>query len=104
HHTELHLTGAAVLGSLDEALAAFDQPSVDGVNTYFVSKVTRQAGLTVALSGVGGDELFGGYDGYRKSLLAERWGRWFGVVPGPVRSQASRLVRGLARSEAQRQA
>lgn len=39
-----------------------DTPTGDGVNTYVVSKVTREAGMTVALSGLGGDELFAGYD------------------------------------------
>jgi asparagine synthase (glutamine-hydrolysing) len=49
------------LNELDNILRAMDQPTVDGVNTYFVSKTAREAGLTVALSGLGGDELFGGY-------------------------------------------
>ena len=46
---------------LDAIIAAMDQPSIDGVNTYFVSKVTAATGLKVALSGLGGDELFAGY-------------------------------------------
>ena len=74
-HTELELKGETVLANLQNALDAYDQPSVDGLNTYFVAKAAKEAGLTVALSGVGADELFGGYDGYRKSLMAERWGR-----------------------------
>jgi asparagine synthase (glutamine-hydrolysing) len=73
-HTEVELRGEAVRHGLPQAISAYDQPSVDGLNTYFVSKAAKDCRLTVALSGVGGDELFGGYGGYYKSLLAERWG------------------------------
>jgi asparagine synthase (glutamine-hydrolysing) len=60
-HTERIVTGGEVAGALDRILRTMDQPTVDGVNTYFVAETARQAGLTVALSGLGGDELFGGY-------------------------------------------
>jgi len=60
-HQNIRLGGAEVLSQLENALAAIDQPTVDGFNTYFVSRAARQAELTVALSGLGGDELFGGY-------------------------------------------
>jgi len=52
--------------NLDLALRAMDQPSVDGLNTYFVAKAASEAGMKVALSGLGGDELFGGYSSYRQ--------------------------------------
>ena len=51
---------------LDMLLGAMDQPSIDGVNTYFVSKAAAATGLKVALSGIGGDELFAGYPGFRQ--------------------------------------
>jgi len=84
-HTELLLTGNHVRAELPRALAAFDQPSLDGINTYFVSKVAREAGLTVSLSGVGGDELFGGYGGYNRTLRTERWGHCLQSIPSCIR-------------------
>lgn len=56
-----------------------DQPSIDGVNTYFVAKSAADAGLKVALSGVGGDELFGGYDSFQD---VPRLVRGLGWMPG----------------------
>lgn len=46
-------------------LSAMDQPSIDGINTYFVAKAAKEAGIKVALSGLGADELFAGYDAFR---------------------------------------
>jgi len=60
-HVDRVITAEDVWRELEDIVRAMDQPTVDGVNTYFVSQTARQAGVTVALSGVGGDELFGGY-------------------------------------------
>lgn len=49
---------------LPDALSAIDQPTFDALNTYFVSRAAREAGMTVALAGTGGDELFGGYSSF----------------------------------------
>ena len=64
-HATRRVPGATFRAELDVILDAMDQPSIDGVNTWFVSKVAAQTGAKVAISGVGGDELFGGYSSFR---------------------------------------
>ncbi|MGN6492503.1 MAG: asparagine synthase (glutamine-hydrolyzing) [Agriterribacter sp.] len=61
HHTKIQLSPTAMLDELENALSAMDTPSGDGINTFVVSKAIRQTGIKVALSGIGGDELFAGY-------------------------------------------
>jgi asparagine synthase (glutamine-hydrolysing) len=67
-HCEIRLSEDRLLEMLPEAIAAFDQPSMDGVNTFVVSRAVKNAGVTVALSGLGGDELFAGYPSFRRAL------------------------------------
>jgi asparagine synthase (glutamine-hydrolysing) len=64
-HTTRPLDEAEFQRDLPQILAAMDQPSIDGINTYFVSKSAAEMGLKVALSGLGGDELFAGYPSFQ---------------------------------------
>ncbi len=83
-HTAWQVRGEDVAADLDRVIAAMDQPTVDGLNTYFVSRATRASGTIVALSGLGGDELFCGYPSFR---LAPRLLAWQRAVSraGPLR-------------------
>jgi asparagine synthase (glutamine-hydrolysing) len=65
-HHQVHLSADQVGMEINSVVKALDQPSADGVNTYFVAKAARAAGLKVALSGLGGDEVFAGYSNFRR--------------------------------------
>lgn len=82
-HTLLPLTAAEARDWLPEFLASQDQPSIDGYNTWCVSRLASARGLKVALSGLGGDELFGGYPSFRKVPRLHRWRRRAGPC-GPL--------------------
>lgn len=88
-HREIELTGRDMLELLPRALDAMDQPTVDGVNTFVVSHAARAAGLKVALSGLGGDELFGGYPAFRDIPRLSR----LGAIPGWMRGALAGSLR-----------
>ena len=87
---------------LPAILDAMDQPSIDGVNTWFVSKAAKEIGLKVAISGLGGDELLAGYPSF---VDVPRWRRRFGplaLLPGVgqlARWMIKTMAPGLARSQ-----
>src|SRR5213593_1685366 len=100
-HHELRLTQETFRRELPDALASLDQPTVDGLNTYFVSRAVREAGLTVALAGTGGDELFGGYHSFRDVPWAAAWSHRFSAFPPEVlRRLANSVTRVAAFSSA----
>jgi asparagine synthase (glutamine-hydrolysing) len=97
-HTEIPLHGAALLARLDEALAALDQPTMDGINTYFVSWAAREVGLKVALSGLGGDELFAGYSTFADTPRLSQLAAAAKFVPSVLRGTTSGMLRSLLAS------
>ncbi len=72
NHTSVQLTAEDFLAELPNALKATDSPSGDGINTYVVSKATKKSGITVALSGLGGDELFVGYPNFLNWMKTQK--------------------------------
>ncbi len=67
-HSEIRLSEQRLIQLLPDAIAAIDQPTMDGINTFVVSRAVKNAGITVALSGLGGDELFAGYPSFRRAI------------------------------------
>lgn len=98
-HHEFLLKPEDFLKSLPVAMNALDHPSGDGPNSYIVSELTRKNGVTMALSGLGGDELFAGYPVFNRSLQIQQY-NWLYNIPAPLRSIIgsvySRLKPGVA--------
>lgn len=91
-HTEYKVTASLGRDLLPKFLASIDQPSIDGFNTFCVSQIARKDGTKVVLSGLGGDELFGGYKTFQQVPNMVRWGQQLQKIQ-PI---SSSLGRGLA--------
>lgn len=92
-HHEINVAESDVLAAIPDALGAMDLPTMDGMNTFFVSREARKAGVKVALSGLGGDEIFAGYSSFRDVPRMERFGRMWGRVPNMARAGVARAYR-----------
>jgi asparagine synthase (glutamine-hydrolysing) len=96
-HHEVVLTEGQFVDNLEAALDSLDQPTFDGLNAYYMSRAIRAAGFTVALSGTGGDELFGGYTSYRDLPVLHRWSRRAAWVPQSLQTAVAALATWPAR-------
>jgi asparagine synthase (glutamine-hydrolysing) len=91
-HHQVVLTEEGFVENLEPALDSLDQPTFDGLNAYYISRAIRAAGFSVALSGTGGDELFGGYASYRDLPTLHRWSRRAACVPRGLQAAAATLA------------
>jgi asparagine synthase (glutamine-hydrolysing) len=91
-HHEIAVSQQDTLAVLPDALCAMDQPTIDGINTYLVSAKTRAAGVKVALTGLGADEMFAGYSNFRRVPKMEIFSKRFGRLPRLARRPISASV------------
>jgi asparagine synthase (glutamine-hydrolysing) len=95
-HQEILVSQRDVLDAIPHALKAMDQPTIDGLNTYLIARQTRAAGVKVALSGLGGDELFAGYSSFRDVPRMERLARFWRHWPSILRQPLAHMFASLA--------
>ena len=95
-HHEITVSQKDVLAAIPDALRAMDLPTMDGINTYFVSRETRAAGVKVALSGLGGDEVFAGYSNFKTVPRMERFADFWKHMPRAARNPFARAFAALS--------
>ncbi|KKU14136.1 MAG: Asparagine synthetase [Parcubacteria group bacterium GW2011_GWC2_45_7] len=91
-HHELKVGDSDLEKLLPAALDAQDQPTIDGVNAYVISKAVRDVGIKVVLSGQGGDEVFGGYPTFRRIPRMVRWWKMLHLLPRWKRAMLARII------------
>ena len=101
-HHEIPVSPDDTLALLPEALRAMDQPTIDGINTYLVSAKTRAAGVKVALTGLGADEMFAGYSNFRRVPADGKVRRRSGQVARVRAADARGFPGGTCRSKSDR--
>ncbi len=94
-HHEISVSQADVLAAIPDALRAMDLPTMDGVNTFFVSREARRAGVKVALSGLGGDEIFAGYSSFRSVPRMQRFASFWNHLPRLARGSLAAALAGV---------
>ena len=97
NHHELLLSESDLIANLSPALSCMDQPTVDGINTYMISQAAKNMGLKVALSGLGGDELFAGYNSFSLVPQLNKIKKILSSLPAGLRKQLTNLVSILMR-------
>ena len=95
-HQAIMVSQRDVLDAIPYALRAMDQPTIDGLNTFLIARQTRAAGIKVALSGLGGDELFAGYSTFRDVPRMERFERFWGRFPSTLRKPLLRMFSSMS--------
>jgi asparagine synthase (glutamine-hydrolysing) len=100
-HHEITVSQSDLFSAIDPAIRAMDLPSLDGINTYFVSEHARAAGVKVVLSGLGGDEVFAGYSTFRTVPKMERFSEFWQQVPGVARKPLTSIFAATAPSSDQ---
>jgi asparagine synthase (glutamine-hydrolysing) len=95
-HHEITVSQSDLLAAIPDALRAMDLPTMDGINTFFVSRETRRAGVKVVLSGLGGDEVFAGYSSFHTVPRMESFERFWKHVPHLLRDSAASVFAAVA--------
>ena len=95
-HHEILLSQQDVLQAIPPFLKAIDQPTIDGLNTYIISREARAAGIKVALNGIGGDELFAGYSSFRYVPRMERFISRWGRLPTALRKSFGNVYEAIS--------
>jgi asparagine synthase (glutamine-hydrolysing) len=103
NHHEVRLSEADFVQHLDAAIAALDQPTFDALNQFHICRTLRDAGLKIALGGIGGDAIFGGDKTFAQLPKAQRIANRTRIVPQSLRVAAAKLVASIASNKGSQQ-